>query len=50
MSLDPGLCCLGVHDDVLTRTNTQVNQQIKILSVTLAVEEEVFLCTLKKGD
>ena len=32
-----------------TRDNTQTNQKITILSVTLAVEEQVFLSSLKKG-
>ena len=46
---NPGLRWLGVHDDALTRTNTQANQQIKILSIILAAEEEVFLSSRKKG-
>ena len=46
---NPGLRWLGVNDDALTRTNTQGNQQIKILPVTLATEEEVFFSSLKKG-
>ena len=32
-----------------TRDNTQANQTITILSVTLAAEEQVFLSSLKKG-
>ena len=45
---NPGMRCLGVHDDALTHTNTQANQQIKILCVAVAVEVQVFLSSLKK--
>ncbi len=47
--LNPGLRWLGIHIDAITHSNTSENREINIRSVTLAVEEQVFLSSLKKG-